>query len=93
LFQLRLIPIQHMHMRYAYDCMHGDIKIDVVNACVYLYVFCNLQHTKKNLLTASHGTSASYREKCTQSFQNTCLSLIPDKMDAEIHVRLVPLCI
>jgi hypothetical protein len=55
--------------------MHGDIKIDVVNACVYLYVFYNLQHTKKNLLTASHGASTSYREKCTPRASKIHVSL------------------
>jgi hypothetical protein len=69
---LRLTPTQHMHMRYANGCMHGDVKMDAANACAYLqvcYVFCNLQHVKKNLLAASHGVSACHREKCIPTWE------------------------
>jgi hypothetical protein len=78
---------------HANGCMYGMQKWMLVNACGYLqerYAFCNIQHAKKNLLTALHDASASHREKCIppESFQNTCLSLIPYKMDAKIHAPL-----
>jgi hypothetical protein len=87
---------------HANGCMYGMQKWMLANACGYLqerYAFCNIQHAKKNLLTALHDASASHREKCIKlpkymplshtlqnGCQNTCT--VGEGISASLYIRV-----